>query len=75
MRRTSAVFRPVLAGYERTVRMVFFGSIIKTLRMVKAMPFSSTFVASWWSILSQVYQHPASSHPDRKDGLSPTCRT
>lgn len=31
--------------------MVFFGSMMKTLRMVKAMPFSSTLVASWWSIL------------------------
>lgn len=31
--------------------MVFFGSMMNTLRMVKAMPFSSTLVASWWSIL------------------------
>ena len=48
---TSAVLRPVLAGYERIKRMVFFGSMTKTLRIVKAIPFSSTFVASWWSIL------------------------
>jgi hypothetical protein len=32
--------------------MVFLGSMMKTERMVNAMPFSSTFVASWWSILS-----------------------
>lgn len=47
MRRTSAEFRPVEAGYDRMVRMVFFGSMIKTDRMVKAMPFSSTLVVSW----------------------------
>ena len=33
------------------VRIVFFGSMTNTLRMVNAIPFSSTFVASWWSIL------------------------
>lgn len=33
------------------MRMAFLGSMMKTLRMVKAMPFSSTLVASWWSIL------------------------
>jgi hypothetical protein len=31
--------------------MVFLGSMMKTERMVNAMPFSSTLVASWWSIL------------------------
>jgi len=51
MRSTSAVLRPVEAGYERMVRIFFLGSMMKTERMVKAMPFSSTLVASWWSIL------------------------
>lgn len=46
MRRTSAVFRPVEAGYERIVRIVFLGSMIKTDRMVNATPFESTLVAS-----------------------------
>jgi hypothetical protein len=45
------VLRPVLAGYDRMRRMVFLGSIMKTERMVKAMPLLSTLVASWWSIL------------------------
>lgn len=31
--------------------MVFLGSIMKTERMVNAMPFESTLVVSWWSIL------------------------
>lgn len=52
MRRTSAVLRPVEAGYERIVRMVFLGSMMKTERMVKAMPLESTLVASWWSSMS-----------------------
>jgi hypothetical protein len=47
MRRTSAELRPVEAGYERMVRIVFLGSMTKTERMVKAMPFSSTLVVSW----------------------------
>jgi hypothetical protein len=47
MRSTSAEFRPVDAGYERMARMVFFGSMMKTDRIVKAMPFSSTLVVSW----------------------------
>lgn len=47
MRRTSAEFRPVEAGYERIVRIVFFGSTMKTDRIVKAIPFSSTLVVSW----------------------------
>lgn len=34
--------------------MVFLGSMTKTERMVKAMPFSSTLVASWWSILDLI---------------------
>jgi len=38
--------RPVEAGYERMVRIFFLGSMMKTERMVKAMPFSSTLVAS-----------------------------
>jgi hypothetical protein len=45
------VLRPVLAGYDRMRRMVFLGSMMKTERMVKAMPLLSTLVASWWSIL------------------------
>jgi hypothetical protein len=36
------LLRPVEAGYERIRRMVFLGSMMKTLRMVKAIPFSST---------------------------------
>lgn len=48
---TSAELRPVDAGYERMVRMVFLGSMMKTDRMVKAVPLESTLVASWWSIL------------------------
>ena len=51
MRSTSAVLRPVEAGYERIVRTFLAGSMMKTERIVKAMPFSSTLVASWWSIL------------------------
>ena len=35
--------------------MVFFGSMMNTLRIVKAMPFSSTLVASWWSILNVLH--------------------
>ena len=50
-RSTSAVLRPVDAGYDRISRIVFFGSMMKTERMVKAMPFSSTLVASCSSIL------------------------
>lgn len=50
-RRTSAVLRPVEAGYERMRRIVFFGSIMKTDRMVNAIPLASTFVVSWWSSL------------------------
>lgn len=46
-RRISALLRPVEAGYDRMVRMVFLGSMKKTERMVKAMPFSSTLVVSW----------------------------
>lgn len=38
-RNTSAVLRPVEAGYERMRRMVFLGSMMNTLRMVKAIPF------------------------------------
>jgi len=33
------------------VRIFFLGSMMKTERMVKAIPFSSTLSASWWSIL------------------------
>ncbi len=51
-RNTSAVLRPVEAGYESMRRIVFFGSIMKTLRMVKAIPFWSTLVVSWWSSIS-----------------------
>lgn len=51
IRRTSAELRPVEAGYWRMVRIFFFGSMIKTERMVNAMPLESTLVASWWSIL------------------------
>lgn len=54
-RNTSAVLRPVEAGYERMRRMVFLGSMMKTLRMVKAMPFWSTLVISWWSSMSYAY--------------------
>ena len=54
-RNTSAVLRPVDAGYERMSRMVFLGSMTKTLRMVKAIPFWSTFVVSWWSSMSYAY--------------------
>lgn len=54
-RNTSAVLRPVEAGYERINRMVFFGSMTKTLRIVKAIPFWSTLVVSWWSIISYRY--------------------
>ena len=46
-RSTSAVLRPVDAGYDRMSRIVFLGSMMKTDRMVKAMPFSSTLVVSW----------------------------
>jgi hypothetical protein len=52
-RRTSAVLRPVEAGYERIRRMVFLGSMMKTERMVNAMPLESTFVVSWWSSLKR----------------------
>lgn len=51
------------------VRIVFFGSMTNTLRIVNAIPFSSTFVASWWSILhaksasdTVVYARSRSSH-------------
>lgn len=47
MRRTSAALRPVEAGYERMVRIFLAGSMMKTERMVKAMPLESTFVVSW----------------------------
>ena len=40
-RSTSAVLRPVEAGYDRMSRIVFLGSMMKTERIVKAMPFSS----------------------------------
>jgi hypothetical protein len=53
-RSSSAVLRPVEAGYERIRRMVFLGSITKTERMVKAMPRESTLVVSWWSSLGNV---------------------
>lgn len=46
-RRISALLRPVDAGYDRMARMVFLGSMKKTERIVKAMPFSSTLVVSW----------------------------
>ena len=45
-RSTSAVLRPVEAGYDKISRMVFFGSITKTLRIVKAIPLLSTLVMS-----------------------------
>lgn len=45
------MLRPVEAGYERMRRIVFFGSIMKTDRMVNAIPLASTFVVSWWSSL------------------------
>lgn len=54
-RSTSAVLRPVEAGYESIRRMVFFGSMTKTLRMVNAIPFWSTLVVSWWSSMSYAY--------------------
>lgn len=38
-RSTSAEFRPVEAGYDMIRRMVFLGSMTKTDRMVKAIPF------------------------------------
>lgn len=41
------MFLPVLAGYERMVLIVFLGSMMKTERIVKAMPLESTLVASW----------------------------
>lgn len=47
MRRISAALRPVEAGYDRMVRIVFFGSMTKTERIVKAMPLASTLVVSW----------------------------
>ena len=50
-RRTSAVLRPVEAGYDSIRRIVFFGSMMNTERMVKAMPLESTLVVSWWSSL------------------------
>lgn len=59
IRSTSAVLRPVLAGYDRIVRIIFLGSMMKTDRIVNAMPFSFTLVASWWSILSH---QPHQSH-------------
>lgn len=34
--------------------MVFLGSMMKTERIVKAIPLLSTLVASWWSILAIV---------------------
>jgi len=34
--------------------MVFFGSMIKTDRMVNAIPLESTLVVSWWSSLNAV---------------------
>ena len=46
-RRSSAVLRPVEAGYEATSRIIFFGSMMKTERIVKAMPLESTLVVSW----------------------------
>jgi hypothetical protein len=46
-RRISEALRPVEAGYDRIVRIVFLGSMMKTLRIVKATPFSSTLVVSW----------------------------
>ena len=47
MRKISALLRPVDAGYDRMVRIVFLGSMTKTERMVKAMPLESTLVVSW----------------------------
>ncbi len=46
IRSTSAVLRPVEAGYERIVRILFAGSMMNTERIVKAMPLLSTFVTS-----------------------------
>ena len=46
MRNTSALLRPVEAGYDRIVRIVLLGSTMYTERMVKAMPLESTFVVS-----------------------------
>jgi hypothetical protein len=40
MRRSSLELRPVEAGYDRIVRMVFLGSMTKTDRIVKAWDFS-----------------------------------
>jgi hypothetical protein len=62
-RRTSALLRPVEAGYERIRRMVFLGSMMNTERMVNAMPFESTLVASWWSILVHVRPHMSTPQP------------
>lgn len=39
-------------------RIVFLGSMMKTERMVKAIPFASTLVVSWWSSL---YKHQPTS--------------
>ena len=47
------MLRPVEAGYERMRRIVFLGSIMKTERIVNAMPLESTFVMSWWSSLQR----------------------
>ena len=55
-RRTSAVLRPVEAGYERMRRMVFFGSMMKTDRIVNAIPLESTLVVSWWSSLGDRFR-------------------
>ena len=60
MRRTSAVFRPVDAGYDRIVLIFLFGSMMKTERIVKAMPLLSTLVASWWSSLDLVVSRQSS---------------
>jgi hypothetical protein len=45
-RSTSAVLRPVDAGYVRIRRMVFLGSMMKTERTVKGRPLESTLVIS-----------------------------
>jgi len=42
-RNTSVVLRPVEAGYIMVKRIFLFGSMMKTDRMVKAIPFSSMF--------------------------------
>jgi len=50
-RRISLVLRPVDAGYNCIRRIFFWGSTIKTDRMVIAIPRESTLVVSWWSNL------------------------